>query len=176
LSFFSRLLGLESPARCGGEKLYLNILAQSRQRTFYRDGGFADNYEGRIEVLTLHMSIFLAHLRNLGENGRGLAQGLFDSMVDDFDIALREESLTDTGVSKRIKPIVRLFYTRAQTYDRASGQVEELNAVISAAPESQVSDGFAQSAAAYHIELTNYVKGLTLGRIANLDFSYPALR
>ena len=83
-----------------------------------------DNYDGRIDILTLHISIVLKSLRRYDVNGKLLSQALFDVMRDDFEIAMREEGLSDTGIKRRIKPMMQLFYTRVKLY---VGALEENN-------------------------------------------------
>ena len=45
-----------------------------------------------------------------------LSQALYDVMIADFDVALREEGLSDTGVARRIKPLAKMFFSRAKAY------------------------------------------------------------
>jgi len=96
---------------------YAPVMTQSRLAAFYGEGRFPDNYDGRIDVLTLNLCLIMKRLREFGRNGDILSQAIFDTLRDDFEIALREEGLSDKGVAKRIKPMIRLFYDRLKSYD-----------------------------------------------------------
>ena len=102
MGLLTRLLGRDKNAARDSERLYQSLLAQSRQPGFFGTDRQPDSYEGRVDVLSMHVGLVLRRLRQLGEQGERLEQALFDTMVDDFDIALREESLTDKAVSRRI--------------------------------------------------------------------------
>jgi len=95
--------------------IYTALMAQSRNPDFYGESRFADDYDGRIDVLTLHIAAVLSNLNRFGQNGQRLGQALFDEMKDDFEVALREEALSDASVKKRIQPMISLFYDRVKT-------------------------------------------------------------
>lgn len=99
--------------------LYDRIVAQSRQPDFYRAGGVPDSVDGRFDLLVLHAALVMRRLRDAGEEGRQLAQALFDLMFADMDRSLREMGVGDLKVGRRIKTMVKAFYGRAAAYDRA---------------------------------------------------------
>ena len=68
--------------------MYSLLMKQSRKKMFYGTGKVRDNYDGRIDILTLHMAIVLRALRGHDINGKLLSQALFDVMRDDFEIAM----------------------------------------------------------------------------------------
>ena len=117
--FFKRLFNRKDPAKMDAARIYQAVMVQARQPGFYGPAKAADNYDGRIDVLTLHLSVVLHVLNDFDEQGKRLSQALYETMREDFDIALREEGLSDTGVMKRIKPMIRLFYTRIKSYTDA---------------------------------------------------------
>lgn len=100
-------------------EIYTYILRQSRKAEFYGANGFADDYNGRIDLLSINLSLVMINLYRFDKAGSVLAQALYDVMVDDFNIALREEGLADTGIKRRIKPMVRLFYARLADIKKA---------------------------------------------------------
>ena len=51
------------------QQLYQKLMGQSRKTVFYTPKLFADSYDGRMEVLCLHLSFVLYYLRQFGENG-----------------------------------------------------------------------------------------------------------
>lgn len=102
-----------------GAKLYALLMAQSRQPAFYGQSRFEDSYEGRIDLLSLHQGVLMHRLRDEEAAGEALTQALYDIMVEDFNIALREEGLADTGISRRIKPMISRFYARLKSLHEA---------------------------------------------------------
>jgi len=135
-----------------------------------------DNYDGRIDILTLHMAAVLRALADHGEQGERLSQAIYDVMRDDFEIAMREEGLSDTGIKKRIKPMMQLFFTRVKAYAEAMSEEaaaahlkDSLSAGLLKANETDYPDGLAHYAAHFFTHL----KGLSLGQIALASFDFP---
>ena len=110
--------------------LYTQCLKQSRLPVFYGAGKVDDSYNGRIDLLTLHMTVIMAAAQKFGAEGRQLNQALYDVMVQDFNIAMREEGLADTGISRRIKPMISLFFERTKAYTQALHGETALGPVI----------------------------------------------
>jgi cytochrome b pre-mRNA-processing protein 3 len=177
MGFFSRIRRMTRPQMVDGTRLYQALMAQSRQPVFYGDGKVSDTYEGRIDCLTLHMSLVMAKLNQLGETGTTLSQAIFDVMVSDFDTALREEGLTDSGVKRRIKPIVSLFYARLKSYSEAISAANPKLALGHAFAHDilSLSDAFKDNLAEYAIHMSANLSDLTTGQIASLDFEFPEL-
>ncbi|MEE9346660.1 MAG: ubiquinol-cytochrome C chaperone family protein [Robiginitomaculum sp.] len=111
--------------------LYSACLSQSRLPEFYRSIGVADSYDGRVDLLTLHLTFIMKAARKFGAAGEQLSQALYDVMVEDFNIAMREEGLSDTGIKRRIKPMLALFYARAKVYMAALESGDDLQALMS---------------------------------------------
>jgi len=116
LKFLSRLKRAPRQEIVDARRVYQKVMQQSRNPIFYGPGLAQDSYDGRMEVLCLHLGLINTALRDRGEMAATLGQAIYDVMVSDFDVALREEGLSDTGVSRRIKPLVEMFYERARTY------------------------------------------------------------
>lgn len=176
MGLLSKFFTRKSPQLRDAEAIYAKLLAQSRNPRFYGPGRVADNYDGRIDFLTLHIAPVLHVLRRHGKNGKALSQAIFDVMRDDFDIALREEGISDTGVSRRIKPMMQLFYTRLKSYT---------DALMGASPEAALADTFKAELlpdqdVAFKLTLARYVKTFhadilakSLGDIAQANFEFP---
>lgn len=130
--------------------LYTACLKQSRQPAFYGKGRVEDSYDGRIDLLTLHMTLIMTACRKFGAEGEQLNQALYDVMVQDFNIAMREEGIADTGIARRIKPMVSLFLDRTKTYTEALLSGETLKPVFSNTVLKESRDSkFADVLAAY---------------------------
>jgi len=176
MGFLSSLFGKEDALTRDARRLYSKLMAQSRSPWFYGPERVADSYDGRIDVLTLHISAILTVLNTHGANGEKLGQALFDEMKDDFEIALREEGLSDASVKKRITPMISLFYVRVRRYSEVlhkDGSKTDLEDVLceSLDPHSQ---DFAFELSAYLMAFYDRMKPLSLGQIALADISFPA--
>lgn len=174
MGMFSRLRRKPRPQIRDAQGLYAKLMQQSRRPDFYSGDRIPDSYEGRIEVLTLHISTLMYALRNHGENGEKLSQALFDVMVDDFDSALRGEGLTDSGVKRRIKPIVELFYGRLKAYTEGLNAQDLKPALVSGQLDGAADDILAHFSS-YISEFSEALSALSLGDIALCSFSFPKL-
>jgi len=120
------------PEKQLGRALYDTCLRASRQPVLYRDFGVPDTIEGRMELVMLHVALAIIELKASGaEEGEQLAQEVFDAMFDDFDAAMRELGVGDSGVGKKIRFMAEGFYGRASAYSSAlKGEGEESLATI----------------------------------------------
>ncbi len=108
------------PEKAIGKALYAAIVQAARQESLYGDNGVPDTLEGRLELILLHAALTIRALRrDGGERGRLVSQAVFDTMFEDFDIAMRELGLGDSGVGKKIRFMAEGFYGRAQGYASA---------------------------------------------------------
>ncbi|MBL6932817.1 MAG: ubiquinol-cytochrome C chaperone family protein [Rhodospirillales bacterium] len=108
-------------------KLYRSIVEQARDESFYRDFGVADTFDGRFDMITLHMVLVMRRLKNDVDQTRKLSQALFDFMFDDFDLNLRELGIGDMGVLSRVKKMAKAFYGRLEAYDNGLKQQDNTN-------------------------------------------------
>lgn len=186
MGFLSRLFGREDAAKTDAQRVYAKLMRQSRTPEFYGNGRMPDSYDGRIDVLTIHIAAVLSNLNRFEKNGETLGQALFDEMKDDFEIALREEALSDASVKKRIQPMISLFYDRVKRYAEALNQPEPVAAVESeftdiltqidevGGPDSN-SATFAGPLTAYLVAFDKGLQPLSLGQIALTEFDFPTL-
>lgn len=172
MGFLSKLLGRKDAAHTDADRIYGLMMKQARQPEFYGADKVPDNYDGRIDLLTLHLGLVIRALNTHGEQGKRLAQALYEVMRDDWDIALREEGMSDTGVMKRIKPMIRLFYTRIKVYtegvDAGSIEVALMSGML------KDTDGhYAPALSSYALSAAQALKGKSLGEIALTEFILP---
>lgn len=179
MGLLSRIFGREDAATTDARRIYAKLMTQSRLPDFYGEGRFPDSYDGRIDVLTLHIAAVLSNLNRFGQNGERLGQALFDEMKDDFEIALREEALSDASVKKRIQPMISLFYDRVKKYAEALNQTESKQALKLAFSESLDVDGketpFGDVMAAYQLSFDAALSRCSIGQIALTEFTFPSL-
>ena len=107
------------PARMAAGDLYRTLVAQSRSPGFYTNGGVADTLDGRFDLVALHVALVITRLQTNEPPLDALSQSLFDEMVANLDVGLREAGVGDTGVGKRMKKMVAAFYGRSQAYQAA---------------------------------------------------------
>lgn len=113
------------PIRDAAGDLYRALVEQSRTPEFYTSGGVPDSLDGRFDLVALHVALVIARLKRTEPALNDLAQTLFDEMVANLDVGLREAGVGDMGVGRRMKKLVSAFYGRAQAYDQALDQAEE---------------------------------------------------
>jgi cytochrome b pre-mRNA-processing protein 3 len=99
-------------------KLYKTIVRQARQPVFYESFGVADTFDGRFDLISLHMILLIRRMKSDIDQSRKLSQALFDYMFDDIDLNLRELGIGDMGVLHRVKKMTKAFYGRLESYDR----------------------------------------------------------
>ena len=86
------------------ERLYEQIVAAARRPAFFMAPvGVADTWDGRFEVLALHVFLVLRRLSALPPPAPDLAQDLTNRMFRGFDEALRETGVGDLTVPKRMQ-------------------------------------------------------------------------
>jgi cytochrome b pre-mRNA-processing protein 3 len=128
--------------------LYVTIVQQSRLPVFYHEYEVGDTIDGRFEMVALHTYLILRTLRrgsivgiNEGDiedndESKELSQAVFDLMFADMDQNLRELSIGDTGVAKRVTKMAERFYGRMAAYDLVlnmtddNQKIEELCKVV----------------------------------------------
>lgn len=99
--------------------LYGAIVTQARDPAFFRDVGVPDTFEGRFEMMILHVFLLLHRLKNEPDPNRELGQSVFDLFFLDMDRGLREIGVGDTKVPKKIRQMGEAFYGRTKAYDEA---------------------------------------------------------
>jgi cytochrome b pre-mRNA-processing protein 3 len=106
-------------------KMYRIIVEQARQPIFYKEFGVADTFDGRFDMISLHMILVIRRLKSDVEKTRKLSQALFDYMFDDIDLNLRELGIGDMGVLVRVKKMAKAFYGRLESYDQGLSQDDD---------------------------------------------------
>ncbi len=111
------------------EKLYSAALANVRQEIFYTKYGVPDTFDGRFDLLLLHIFIILQRTMNQ-DNYKELSQDLFDTMFKDMDQTLREMGIGDMGIPKHMKRMMQGFNGRMHAYHDALCSPDKLKEVI----------------------------------------------
>lgn len=171
----NRLKASQRPERIDAGRIYAKVMKQSRNPVFFRHGLIEDSMDGRMEWLAAHLSAVLHALQQHGEDGAKLSQAIYDTMVDDFDIALREEGLTDSGVKRRIKPLAKMFLSRAKTYADAlnADDVSLENAVQKHLLQERDAPSELTALSAYIDSFSSSFRTLGLDQLVNAGFEFP---
>ena len=101
---------------------YTAITRQARQPLHYGKGGVPDSFDGRFDMMALHVHLVLRRLRSEGVARDDIGQELFDIFFRDMDQAMREAGVGDLGVGKKIRKMAQAYYGRAAAYDTAMGK------------------------------------------------------
>ena len=101
---------------------YTAIMAQARRPDHYGAGAVPDSFDGRFDMLAIHVHLVLRRLRSEGVARDDIGQALFDMFFRDMDQAMREAGVGDLGVGKKIRKMAQAFYGRAAAYDEAMGK------------------------------------------------------
>lgn len=114
-SFISRGRGLTRQ----GAWIYNSVVEQARRSEFYESLDIADTIDGRFDLIVLHAGLYLPRLKAVRNDGKRLAQAMFDHMFANLEFNLRELGVGDMGVPKRMKGMVSAFYGRVGAYEAA---------------------------------------------------------
>ena len=101
------------------ERLHDSIAALARDPVLFTRHGVADNFEGRFELLALHLALVLRRLTMLPAPAADVSQDLTDLAFRRLDQGLREIGIGDVAVPRRMKALARAFYGRASAYHAA---------------------------------------------------------
>jgi len=110
--------------------LYDQIVAQARSPGFYRDYRVPDTFDGRFEVVVLHLFLLLHRLKLVGDGDRALGQQVFDCFCQDMDENLREIGVSDLKVPKEMRRVGEAYYGRAGVYEAALRDAKMLPAIL----------------------------------------------
>ena len=99
--------------------LYGAVVASARNPDLFRRFEIPDTFDGRFEMLALHLYLLNDRLKQDGDEGKALSQEVFDLFVADMDAALRELGVGDQVVPKRLAKMTRVVHGRTSAYDRA---------------------------------------------------------
>jgi cytochrome b pre-mRNA-processing protein 3 len=106
------------------ERLHDSIAALARDPALFMGYGVADSFEGRFELLALHLALVLRRLAMLPAPAAEVAQDLTDLSFRRLDQGLREIGIGDVAVPRRMKTLARAFYGRASAYHAALGSAD----------------------------------------------------
>lgn len=105
-------------------RLYAACVEAARDPALYRDFGVPDTFQGRFEMVTLHLFPLLHRLMHEPGDDPALARLVSESFVTDMDATFREMGVSDITVPKRMKTLYASFAGRISGYTKALGEGE----------------------------------------------------
>jgi cytochrome b pre-mRNA-processing protein 3 len=154
------------------DHIHGEIVAAARAPALYADCGVPDDLDGRFEMVALHADLALRRLGQLGADE--LAQQVVDRVFEGFDDALREMSISDVGVAKRMTKMAGAYFGRARAYAPAldAADADALAAVL-ARNALRKPDAPARRLAARVLATQARLGQTPLEAIRTPDFRYP---
>ena len=119
---FGDKTGRPDPARAW----YDEIMAKAREPRPFQIGAVDDTLEGRFAMVSLVATLVLRSLREVGPEGRDLADGVYREVFSGFDYGLREEGVGDSSIARKIRKMGEEFFGLARAVDGVlSGEKDE---------------------------------------------------
>lgn len=120
----------KNPYEIAARTLYARLLESVRRPGFYAQLGVPDSFDGRFDLLMLHLFLIIRRLNGEGSSGKEFSQALFDACFADMDQTLREMGIGDMGVPKHMRRMMKGFNGRIQAYDGAFGDAGDFSAAL----------------------------------------------
>lgn len=99
--------------------LYQAALQGAREEIFYAQHGVPDSFDGRFDLMLLHLFCILDPLVGHDEYD-DLSQYVFDVTFRNMDQTLREMGIGDMGIPKHMKRMMKAFNGRMHSYREAT--------------------------------------------------------
>ena len=117
------LLKKKNPYEQAAQSVYAQALENARKAEFYKIYAVPDSFDGRFDLLVLHVFLVLQRVLEGGvEAAEDFNQSLFDATFSDMDQTLREMGIGDMGVPKHMRKMMRGFNGRMHAYSEALEQ------------------------------------------------------
>ena len=113
-----------------GFLLYGAAVRAARDPWLYHSLGIPDTLDGRFDLICLHAYLLIRLLMAQPSPGPELAQAVFDAMISDMDVNLREMGVGDLSVGKGVRRMWEAFHGRAAAYGAAMSEPAALTAAI----------------------------------------------
>ena len=88
--------------------IYNKLVELSRNIFFYKKVQLNDNFETRIDLIFVHLSLILIVFKE--RNNKEFPQDLFDNIFLNIEYHIRELGYGDVAVNKKMKILLRIFY------------------------------------------------------------------
>ena len=88
--------------------IYNNLIKLTRNKKLYLKLEKQDTFSDRLIILFFHFGFFIKNYKS--EVDKAEMQKLFDFIIKNIELSIREVGLGDVSVNKRMKELVNLFY------------------------------------------------------------------
>ena len=95
--------------------IYNNLIKLTRNKNLYLNLKNKDTFSDRLIILLLHFGFFLKIHKD--EMQKKKSQELFDFIVRQLELSIREIGYGDVSVNKKMKDYVNLFYSILENID-----------------------------------------------------------
>ena len=89
--------------------IYNNLIKLTRNKNLYFNLKNTDTFSDRLIILMIHLSFFFKIYKN--QLSKKEAQDLFDFVIRQIELSIREIGYGDVSVNKKMKDYVNLFYS-----------------------------------------------------------------
>ena len=89
--------------------IYNNLIKLTRNKNLYFNLKNTDTFSDRLIILMIHLSFFFKIYKN--QLSKKEAQDLFDFVIRQIELSIREIGYGDVSVNKKMKEYVNLFYS-----------------------------------------------------------------
>ena len=88
--------------------IYNNLIKLTRNKNLYLNLEKKDTFSDRLIIFFFHYAFFLKHFKS--ELSKNESQDLFDFIIRQIELSIREIGYGDVSVNKNMKNFVNLFY------------------------------------------------------------------
>ena len=96
--------------------IYNNLIKLTRNKKLYLNLEKEDAFSDRLTFLFLHFALFLKHYKS--EISSKYLQELFDFIIKQIELSIREIGYGDVSVNKKMKDYVNLFYSILESIEK----------------------------------------------------------
>ena len=96
-------------------QIYNNLIKLTRNKNLYLNLRNKDTFSDRLIILLFHLSFFLKYYKH--QLSKNEAQDLFDFIIKQIELSIREIGYGDVSVNKKMKDYVNLFYSILEKVD-----------------------------------------------------------
>ena len=89
--------------------IYNNLIKLTRNKNLYLKLDIDETFSERLTFFFLHFALFLKHFKTL--ISKKTLQELFDFIIKQIELSIREIGYGDVSVNKKMKDYVNLFYS-----------------------------------------------------------------
>lgn len=121
------------------KEIFNSALAQAKKtfpQRFEMETRDAEHRRQKFEAISIFMALYAWYLKTEGSKTAGqLSQQAYDHMFDMYEIAMREQGVSDVRVGPEVKKLAAAFHGRLESYTKA----------FDAGDTAQLAEGFVRN-------------------------------